>query len=389
MSALVAGRARTSMNNDRGIALLLVLWVIALLTVICAEFSWTMRTETVITRNFRDGEQAGYSAEAGINKAVVELMKNMTRPQARSTREEADREAAGPEEPETVWEAGIGPIPFSFGDYSCAVSIEDENNKIGLNAFLREAKKNPAKLKALLTEKIGLEGEERDVVADSMIDWWDADHEITGVNGAEQDYYRSLAEPHACRDGDLPVIEELLLVKGIDEQVFYGAAGNPAHATDIGANELQALLSGEDSGQQAAAQQQKNDQEQYEWDGQEKPNLGLVNIFSAFSTSTTFKINVNTASAAQLQLLEGLDAETAQLIVSARREKRFASPADRLPEFKNYGVWKKDITIGSESEARFFRIKSRGMVDAVSREITAIVLVTRKNFFLMQWQEGN
>lgn len=143
MSALVAGRARTSMNNDRGIALLLVLWVIALLTVICAEFSWTMRTETVITRNFRDGEQAGYSAEAGINKAVVELMKNLSRPQQRSTLEKADREAAAAEEPALVWEAGIGPIAFSFGDYSCAVSIEDENNKIGINAFLREAKKNP------------------------------------------------------------------------------------------------------------------------------------------------------------------------------------------------------------------------------------------------------
>jgi general secretion pathway protein K len=141
----------------------------------------------------------------------------MSRPPSRSTLEEPDKE-----EPPLVWEPGIGPINFSFGDYTCAVSIEDENNKIGINAFLREAKKNPAKLKALLDEKIGLEGEERDTVADSMIDWWDADHEITGVNGAEQDYYRSLAEPHACRDGDLPVIEDLLLVKGIDERIFYG-----------------------------------------------------------------------------------------------------------------------------------------------------------------------
>ena len=64
------------MNNDKGIALLLVLSVITLLTVICAEFSWTMRTETVITRNFRDGEQAAYCAEAGINKAIVELPLN-------------------------------------------------------------------------------------------------------------------------------------------------------------------------------------------------------------------------------------------------------------------------------------------------------------------------
>jgi len=387
MATPAVPRQRARIHNDRGIALLLVLWVIALLTVICAEFSWTMRSETVITRNFRDGEQAGYAAEAGINKAIVELMKNLARPKARSTLEPAGAEDLEQEELEPAWEAGIGPIPFSFGEYSCAVSIEDENNKIGINAFLREAKKNPAKLKALLNEKIGLEGEERDTVADAMIDWWDADHEITGVNGAEQDYYRSLDEPHECRDGDLPIIEELLLVKGIDEQVFYGDAGNPAHATEISADELQALLAGDENAQEALAQRQQREPVQDELDEERTPNLGLANIFSTFSTSTSFKIDVNTATAAQLQLLEGMDAETAQAIVAARREKRFTSPADRLPEFRNYGVWKKDITVGSESEARFYLIKSRGMVDTVSRELAAVVLVTRNNFFIMQWQE--
>jgi hypothetical protein len=115
----------------------------------------------------------------------------------------------------------------------------------------------------------------------------------------------------------------------------------------------------------------------------------LVNIFTTFSTSTTFKIDINTASAAQLQLLEGMDAETAQMIVRARAEKRFASPADRLPEFKNYEVWKKDITLGSAGEARYYRIKSRGLVEAASRNITGVVLLTRNNFFIMHWQEGS
>jgi len=371
------------MNNDKGIALLLVLWVIALLTVICAEFSWTMRTETVITRNFRDGEQAAYCAEAGINKAIVELMRNMARPPARSTLEEPETKA-----PEIAWEAGIGPINFSFGDHSCAVSIEDENNKIGINAFLREAKKNPTKLKTLLQEKIGLEGEERDTVADSMIDWWDADHEITGVNGAEQDYYRSLAEPHECRDGNLPVIEDLLLVKGIDEQIFYGDSGSPEQTAGIDAAALQALLSGEGGGEEPVARQQKKAAARDELDEQKKRNLGLVNIFTTFSTSTTFKIDANTASIEQLQLLEGMDAETAQMIVRARKEKRFSSPADRLPEFKNYELWKKDISIGSEGDARYYRIKSRGLVEAASRDITCVVLLTKNNFFIMHWQEG-
>ena len=60
-------------KNEKGIALLLVLWLITLFAVICAEFSSTMRTETVIVRNYRDGEQAYYTAEAGINLTIIEL----------------------------------------------------------------------------------------------------------------------------------------------------------------------------------------------------------------------------------------------------------------------------------------------------------------------------
>jgi len=62
-------------NNEKGIALLLVLWIVTLLTVICAEFSWTMRTETTTVTNFKEGEQAYYTAEAGINRAIVEMMR--------------------------------------------------------------------------------------------------------------------------------------------------------------------------------------------------------------------------------------------------------------------------------------------------------------------------
>ena len=75
-----------------------------------------------------------------------------------------------------------------------------------------------------------------------MIDWWDADHDITGVNGAERDYYLSLDEPYECRDGDLPVIEELLLVKGVTEQIYYGDAGNPEQATTMTPADLEELI---------------------------------------------------------------------------------------------------------------------------------------------------
>jgi hypothetical protein len=40
-------------GSESGIALLLVLWVIVFLAFICAEFSWTMRTETASAINFK------------------------------------------------------------------------------------------------------------------------------------------------------------------------------------------------------------------------------------------------------------------------------------------------------------------------------------------------
>lgn len=371
------------MKNENGIALLLVLWVITLLTVICAEFSWTMRTETTITRNFKEGEQAAYVAEAGINKAVVELTRSLNQP-PKSSRPEEQEEQELP-----GWEPGQEPFTFTFGDYECELTIEDENNKININAFLQEAKKNPIKLKSLLEEKFGLEGEERDTVADSMIDWWDTDHDITGVNGAERDYYRSLDDPHDCRDGELPVIEDLLLIKGIDEQLYYGDAGSTEQATTLTPAELEGLLRDGAAASGAPQKQDLKNTETQEAEGFEKRNLGLVNMFTVYSSSKDFKIDINTASAEQLLLLEGMDAETARTIVRTRTERNFASPTDRLPEFKNYEIWKKDITLRSSAEAHFYKIKSSGFVGTVTRKITCTVLITRNNFFFMHWQEGS
>ena len=65
-----------ALKNEQGIALLMILWIITLLSVICAEFSWTMRSETVIVRNFKESEQAYYTAEAGVNRAIIELVRS-------------------------------------------------------------------------------------------------------------------------------------------------------------------------------------------------------------------------------------------------------------------------------------------------------------------------
>ncbi|MCK5011771.1 MAG: hypothetical protein KAS98_14850, partial [Deltaproteobacteria bacterium] len=60
---------------ERGIALMLVLWVLTLLSIMVFEFCYTMRIEATITKNFKEGAKSYYLAQAGINRAIIEIVK--------------------------------------------------------------------------------------------------------------------------------------------------------------------------------------------------------------------------------------------------------------------------------------------------------------------------
>lgn len=374
------GKLSIRTKNENGIALLLVLWIITLFAVICAEFSSTMHTETVIVRNYKDGEQAYYTAEAGINRAIIELERA-----SKSIRQNFFSEDE--EEPEFVyWEPGGGPYVFNLDDFICEVKIEDENNRLGLNAFLKKAKTNPSLLKSLLNNKVGLEGEERDIVADSLIDWRDKDHNITGINGAENDYYESLEEPYKCRNGEIPVIEELLMVRGVNEIIFYGTAKNLGQKIMITDEELEAFLEGTMDNQEEIEAEI-----QYEGDNDTKINMGLCNIFSTFSTATSLSLNINTASFKELLILEGMDPETSKEIITERNEDLFESKTDRLPHFKNYMVWKDNIKVANSKPTRNYKITAIGFSAdrQISRTISCNMKLERKQYTISNWKTTN
>ncbi len=378
-------------NNERGIALLLVLWIITLLAVICAEFSWTMRTEISIATHFKEGEQAYYTAEAGINRAIIELMRSRNS----KTRTIAQRgeNLEEEEEEDRTWRPGAGPFSFEFEQGRCEVVVEDEGNKIGLNPYLRKNKSNPGNLKALLQEKVGLEGEKRDIVADSMIDWWDKDSNRTGVNGAEDDYYESLEPPYESRDANFPIIEELLLVRGIDEKIFYGATKNPEQKTTLTREELERILRGETIEEdpiEKLLEEDITDLEDLE-DGLTGMQLGLSEIFSVGSGSSTFKVNVNTATLEQLMLLRGMDISTAREIIEERKQRNFESKTDRLTQYANYEVWKKDIKVGSRIATGFYRIVSTGYSadGRISRSISCNMRLTSNRCIITNWKAIN
>jgi general secretion pathway protein K len=194
-------------KNQAGIALFMVLWVLTLLSVIVGEFCHAMRTEVNITRNFKEMTQAYYIAAAGLNTAISQVIANRGEPYGAPSEDgETD---------ETIrWRvnAEIPAVAFAQGQFT--VRIDNESGKINLNTAGNE-------LLTLMLEGFELDDTDKNIIVDSILDWRDKD-DLHRINGAENEYYLSLSDPYHCKNGDFDSIGELLLVRGMSPEIFYG-----------------------------------------------------------------------------------------------------------------------------------------------------------------------
>jgi general secretion pathway protein K len=319
-----------STSNQRGIALIMVLFVLVFLSVIVMEFCFTIRMEATVTRNFKEGEEAYFCAQAGLNKAIIELMK------AKSAVKKAEASKATLVEGEAVqeeeeWRPRDTPYSFSLGDRECEILISDEGGKININTD------NVNLLRKLVEDGCGIQGSERDTIVDSILDWRDSDKNHR-LNGAEDDYYMSLPEPYHARNENFVVTEELLLVKGVTDEVFYG--------------------SGKKGQTSSQSEVKKEDQGETENKLRIGPTKGLSELVTVYSDSD--KINVNNAPYDVLMILPGMTSETARKIIDLRAEKELKSGDPRLvADIPNYNLIKDFITFASSP---FYNITVTGKV---------------------------
>jgi Type II secretion system (T2SS), protein K len=96
--------------------------------------------------------------------------------------------------------------------------LEDESSRLNLNTLLTIDQLLPGASRQLL---MALPGMTEDV-ADAILDWMDTDDQPREY-GAEVDYYSGLNPPYAPKNGPLETVEELLLVKGVTPLLLFGA----------------------------------------------------------------------------------------------------------------------------------------------------------------------
>jgi len=331
------------MANNRGIALLITISVTTILVAAALEFNRRARFLVLSTASVRDRLTMSYMASSGVHIAMALLIKD----QAESNFDSLQEDWANPEKIDEI----LQEIPFDNGKLS--VVITDELSKIQINSLVKfPDSRQFNESQVMIWERIlNVIGSEDDLQTDSnptaivnsVKDWLDSGDEeaTTGLSGAESSYYEEQDPPYASRNGPIADLSELLLIKGITPQLYYGTKDAP----------------------------------------------GLANYMTvqglAFGAGTTFswpgRININTADIPVLAALLGTEnKDLAQAFYDFRQEMEVEKD---IHDFSNPKWYKNitgfgDVTIDSKlitTSSDVFRIQSTASLSGIQTSVIAVV----------------
>ncbi|MBI5638928.1 MAG: general secretion pathway protein GspK [Nitrospirae bacterium] len=194
-SALLAG-------SEEGIALLMTIWVLTILTVIVLSFSYMTRTELSASLTFRHEAEKKLLAESGIERGIMEVFYRMQNLSS---------------EGNDAWKMDGTPERVEAEDGYIIISLTDESGKVDINT-------TPEVILRNLLGNLGVKLEDIDIIADSIMDWKDAD-DLHRLHGAENEYYMSLPNPYKSKNANIETLEELLLIRGVTPEILYGNGG--------------------------------------------------------------------------------------------------------------------------------------------------------------------
>jgi general secretion pathway protein K len=177
--------------RQRGVALVVVLWVLALMAVLAAGFSRGTRTQARLAFHQVAAAQAQALAEGGVERGVLELL-----------RSEDQRE----------WRADGTAYPFALAGGRVNIAIQDESGKVDLNTAADELLTN-------LFQVVGLDPDASAALTDAIGDWRDPDNERR-LHGAEEADYRAAGLPYGPKNARFDSVDELREVLGVTPALF-------------------------------------------------------------------------------------------------------------------------------------------------------------------------
>lgn len=315
----------------RGAALLAVLWLAAALSAIAFTLANSVRGEIERSSTDADGLKAYYLAAGAIDRTLVYI--------------QSGPQFVGPDG-KPIWQIDVTrELHLNFPTGIATVDYIPENSKLNVNFA------PPVELNRLL-EALGVDPERAQAITAGIVDW------RSGTPGGSfsqfDQYYMSLTPSFQARHASLQEIEELLLVRGVTPDLFYGGYTQAA-------------------------------------DGRLIPHDGLRDCLSVYGS--TGALDVNTV-APETMVAVGVPPETAAAIVTLRKTTLIRDMSQVAAFSTGGGVARLGIVngpIGTIRATARLRL-SNGQLSDVRRTVSAVVKFLKPGwdppFHIMRWYDN-
>ncbi|MBE0500083.1 MAG: type II secretion system minor pseudopilin GspK [Desulfuromonadales bacterium] len=189
-------------HNERGMVLLLVLMVVALLATVLTELSFSTLVDMRLAETFRDSTRAGYLARGGLQVGQRLL-------------QDDNNNYDGTDE---LWAIGVQQYPVADG--AVTIEITDLGGRVDLNRLVTPQGNIDVVIKDRYLRLLQqLDIDQPAALVGALIDWIDQD-DLPEANGAENSVYLARAEPYQCKNGPLDTLEELVLIQGYSPELL-------------------------------------------------------------------------------------------------------------------------------------------------------------------------
>ncbi|MCX7661540.1 MAG: general secretion pathway protein GspK [Candidatus Omnitrophica bacterium] len=202
-------------NALKASVIILSLWMVALLSALSISLSYGIRQKAVLVRRLEEKRRASSLLEGAVIKAVSYLRKQI--PQGYLGLN--DNLINNPFDFKDM-DFGDDFVSFAYNFFDDAsgkiltfYGLTDEASKRNIN------RAEPLILKQFFMQ-LGLDEINADEIASSIVDWRDSDNLLCSPNSAEDTYYHFLEPFYEAKDSDFEILEELLLVRGMNKELF-------------------------------------------------------------------------------------------------------------------------------------------------------------------------
>ena len=348
-------------RDAEGSALIVVLWVIALLGMLVGSFAFESRIEARLTSYYRNRTKADYLARSGLDisellMSKAEVLGGTEYDEAKAGEDSWYKYAKSlAEGVEVLVEHDLKEV--GVGEGIIRVRITPEPARINLNTISKKSEESDKIWEGLL-EVAGIPEEMWSGLIESFYDWTDKDDTPLPDGAESDDYYANLDPPYMAKNGPIDTVGELLLIKGFTRAILDGGV------LSEGAFEDSTIRSS-----------------------------GIRDMLTTYGDG---KINVNAASIRVLRALFGVDEDLAGLVVDERNgfpdergvshDEPFKNESDffsRLPELG--GISKSKVT----TQSAIYRITSTGEINGVPRSFWCIVRYANKDVTILRWREDD